>query len=284
MKKIMIAFLAGLVLLTFTSCLRDKNGQEPVSNDTQAGAAVQQNEKDPKAEVMSDPEESEIVAETNLNAGPVPADDKQDVPQVSTESETDPAIQPDVSTDSVPSADPNTSSFPETVIAETPSASNEESPAADSAHTESEFDETDSVPENEFQVEIEVSDTDDPDEWIVISEPSEPAGTLIDPSDAVNSEPDPVIESSGYIPAESDNTDNEPENPSASRNDPENVQLLKWEEFYALSGTEKDNYLNSFPDYDSFLNWMMEAQETFRQEHPDIEIGNGGQIDLSKLQ
>lgn len=58
---------------------------------------------------------------------------------------------------------------------------------------------------------------------------------------------------------------------------------LKWEEFYALSSEAKDAYLHSFDSYDSFFNWMVEAQAQFKVDHPDIEIAPNGSIDLSKL-
>ena len=58
---------------------------------------------------------------------------------------------------------------------------------------------------------------------------------------------------------------------------------LKWEEFYALSSEAKDAYLHSFKDYDAFYEWMIAAQAQFKIDHPDIEIGPNGSIDLSKL-
>ena len=58
---------------------------------------------------------------------------------------------------------------------------------------------------------------------------------------------------------------------------------LSWSEYQALSGPEKDAYYESFADPMDFVKWMLKAQELFKQEHPDIEIGPGGTIDLSKL-
>lgn len=58
---------------------------------------------------------------------------------------------------------------------------------------------------------------------------------------------------------------------------------LKWEEFYALSSADKDRYLDSFASNEEFYNWMIKAQSDFKVEHPDIEIGPDGSIDLSKL-
>jgi len=65
---------------------------------------------------------------------------------------------------------------------------------------------------------------------------------------------------------------------------PTPIPLLKWEEFYALSSLEKDAYKDSFQSMDDFYEWLVEAQANFVEEYPEIEIGPGGEIDLSKLQ
>lgn len=70
--------------------------------------------------------------------------------------------------------------------------------------------------------------------------------------------------------------DTKPDTPDASQN-------LKWEEYYALSPEQRDAYFDSFGDYKEFQKWMKKAQEQFKTEHPDIEIGPDGSIDLSKL-
>ena len=77
-------------------------------------------------------------------------------------------------------------------------------------------------------------------------------------------------------PSHSGGNSGNSDTPDASRN-------LKWEEFYALSAEQKDAYLNSFGDYQKFFDWMVAAQEQFKTEHPTIEIGPDGSIDLSKL-
>ena len=70
---------------------------------------------------------------------------------------------------------------------------------------------------------------------------------------------------------------------SGNTSAPDASQNLKWEEFYALSATQKDAYVESFDDYEKFFDWMVKAQEQFKTEHPTIEIGPDGSIDLSKL-
>lgn len=70
--------------------------------------------------------------------------------------------------------------------------------------------------------------------------------------------------------------DTKPDTPDAS-------QDLKWEEYYALTPEQQDAYFDSFSDYKEFQKWMKKAQEQFKEEHPTIEIGADGSIDLSKL-
>lgn len=74
--------------------------------------------------------------------------------------------------------------------------------------------------------------------------------------------------------------DSKPDTPTDT---PDASQDLKWEEFYALSPEQKDAYLDSFDDYEKFFSWMTKAQERFKTEHPEAEIGPDGSIDLSKL-
>lgn len=70
---------------------------------------------------------------------------------------------------------------------------------------------------------------------------------------------------------------------SGNTSAPDASQNLKWEEFYALSAEQKDAYKNSFSSKDAFFDWMVAAQDQFTEEHPTIEIGPDGSIDLSKL-
>ena len=64
---------------------------------------------------------------------------------------------------------------------------------------------------------------------------------------------------------------------------PSDPSKLKYEEFYALSPEQKDDFLHSFESYDAFYDWLIDAQAKFTKEYPDIEIGTDGTIDLSKL-
>ena len=86
-------------------------------------------------------------------------------------------------------------------------------------------------------------------------------------------------------PADNKPADTKPDTkPDTPTDTPDASQDLKWEEFYALTPEQRDAYFDSFSDYKEFYNWMVKAQERFKTEHPTIEIGADGTIDLSKLQ
>ena len=78
-------------------------------------------------------------------------------------------------------------------------------------------------------------------------------------------------------------SDTKPNKPSGSTDTPDASKDLKWEEYYALSPEQRDAYIDSFGDDEKFYNWMKKAQAEFKTDHPDIEIGADGSIDLSKL-
>lgn len=91
--------------------------------------------------------------------------------------------------------------------------------------------------------------------------------------------------SSNTKPADS-KTDTKPDIKPDTKTDtktPDASQDLKWEEYYALSPEQRDAYFESFGDYKEFQKWMTKAREQFKTDHPDIEIGADGSIDLSKL-
>lgn len=94
--------------------------------------------------------------------------------------------------------------------------------------------------------------------------------------------------SSSEEPTEPDQPE-QPEQPGQGGETPSDPPVtpegktLKYEEFYALSPEQKDAYLNSFADYGAFYEWLIVAQQQFTKDHPDIEIGPNGSIDLTKL-
>lgn len=98
-----------------------------------------------------------------------------------------------------------------------------------------------------------------------------------------------VAEGDGAIEEE-----DEPENVQASEKPetenklppvpmPEEPAKSSYEEFYALSPEQKDEFMHSFDSLDDFYDWLTAAQAEFKNLHPEIEIGPGGVIDLSKL-
>lgn len=60
-------------------------------------------------------------------------------------------------------------------------------------------------------------------------------------------------------------------------------ESITWEEYCALSPEGKDAYLNSFSDINDFYAWMEAAKIAFKNEHPDIELGDDASIDFTNL-
>lgn len=90
--------------------------------------------------------------------------------------------------------------------------------------------------------------------------------------------------SAGNKPTNNKPADTKPDSkPDTPSDTPDASQDLKWEEYYALTPEQQDAYFDSFSDYKEFQKWMKKAQERFKTEHPTIEIGPDGSIDLSKL-
>lgn len=63
----------------------------------------------------------------------------------------------------------------------------------------------------------------------------------------------------------------------------EEVKLLDYETFQAMSGAEQRAYQESFEDLDAFFEWYNAAKETYEKENPSIEIGAGDVIDMGDL-
>lgn len=110
---------------------------------------------------------------------------------------------------------------------------------------------------------------------VVTDGPLEITGGVVDSADADDDIP--------LVGPDDNKSDTKPNKPSGNTDTPDASQDLKWEEFYALAPEQKDAYLKSFGDYEKFYDWMVKAQAEFKTDHPDIEIGADGSIDLSKL-
>lgn len=55
---------------------------------------------------------------------------------------------------------------------------------------------------------------------------------------------------------------------------------MSWEEFDALSASEKDAYMQSFDDLEAFTEWLLKAQADYTENHPTEEIGADGMITI----
>lgn len=58
---------------------------------------------------------------------------------------------------------------------------------------------------------------------------------------------------------------------------------IGWEEYNAMTGAEREAFFNSFASPEDFVNWLTAAKAQYEKEHPTIEIGENGEIDLGKL-
>lgn len=118
----------------------------------------------------------------------------------------------------------------------------------------------------------------------------------VEAGDGLREEEEPKQQTGGQSSQSGEQTDPEqqrqseqPEDPGQGGETPSDPPVtpegktLKYEEFYALSPEQKDAYLNSFADYGAFYEWLIVAQQQFTKDHPDIEIGPNGSIDLTKL-
>lgn len=61
-------------------------------------------------------------------------------------------------------------------------------------------------------------------------------------------------------------------------------KLLTWEEYQALSDTEKDEYHNSFEDESDFVEWYNDAYNTYEENKEYIVLDpNNPVIDIGEL-
>jgi len=62
-----------------------------------------------------------------------------------------------------------------------------------------------------------------------------------------------------------------------------NPNEMTWEAFCILTPEQKDEFMNSFDSIEDFIAWMNHAQEVYYKDHPAIELGEDGVIDLGQL-
>lgn len=59
------------------------------------------------------------------------------------------------------------------------------------------------------------------------------------------------------------------------------VAELTYETFWQLDGDQQKTVIDMFSTYDDFLKWYKAILAQYKAEHPDVEIGNDGIVDLS---
>ncbi len=58
---------------------------------------------------------------------------------------------------------------------------------------------------------------------------------------------------------------------------------ITYEEYMAMSGAEQQEYMMSFSSIEAFFEWFNAAKAKYDAEHPSIEIGGDGSIDLGDI-
>ena len=61
------------------------------------------------------------------------------------------------------------------------------------------------------------------------------------------------------------------------------VEKLDYESFQKLSPADQQAYMEKFDNVEAFFVWYNEAKEAYEKEHPSIEIGGDGKVDLDKI-
>ncbi len=61
----------------------------------------------------------------------------------------------------------------------------------------------------------------------------------------------------------------------------EAVPAMDYQRYNSLPGEEQMAFINSFPSIEDFFVWYNSAKAQYEAEHPDIEIGGDGNVDLS---
>lgn len=55
---------------------------------------------------------------------------------------------------------------------------------------------------------------------------------------------------------------------------------LTYESYNAMSGAQQKAVIDMFASPEEFMRWYQRAEEKYREEHPDIEIGSDGNVNL----
>lgn len=58
---------------------------------------------------------------------------------------------------------------------------------------------------------------------------------------------------------------------------------VTWEDYNAMTDAEREAFFDSFKSPEAFMEWLTAAKEKYDREHPVIEVGPDGSIDLGEL-
>ena len=56
-----------------------------------------------------------------------------------------------------------------------------------------------------------------------------------------------------------------------------------WEEYLAMTGEERQKHFEMFESLEAYLKWMEAAKAAYEKEHPSIDVGGDGSIDIGDI-
>jgi hypothetical protein len=60
------------------------------------------------------------------------------------------------------------------------------------------------------------------------------------------------------------------------------IQLLSFEKYYwGMTPNQQKSVINLFATHDDFVKWYNAVRAQYKAEHPDVEIGDDGKVDLT---
>lgn len=96
--------------------------------------------------------------------------------------------------------------------------------------------------------------------------------------------PDADEDSGSNTPPATQPTD--PPDPTDAPADPDapvDLSTLTYESYNALSGPQQQKVIEAFASVDEFVKWYRAVEAQYKAEHPEIEIGPDGNVDLGDL-
>lgn len=108
-------------------------------------------------------------------------------------------------------------------------------------------------------------------------EEDESAGESLEESSAATTPTQPATPSQPAQPGETV----QPTEPDLSiLGDDFNIRELTYEGYHALTGDQQRAVISIFGTPEDFMVWYSAVEEAYKSEHPDIEIGGDGVVDL----